>query len=293
MMRGATLWIAGVTAMLTLPAAGVIRHPEDDAVTFDAPHPDVVGLWNNNASAVAIGPSYAITTRHQDGNLNSTITFGGITYDVVEIHNIGNVDLRVVRLELNGAPANLTQWVNVFDGNDNNFSQQFVMGGYGRDRGNALTTINGTYGYEWGTGPTATPQWGQNRIEGAQNSLFAGPYASNVLLADFDRTDLPAEAILTEYDSGGGWFVRNNDEWQVRALSLGVIHSDPNPNPNPYDDRALFASHLDANEDAPDIMVGVRLANYYNEIHQVIPEPSSALLLVLGAISLMIRRQSS
>lgn len=151
MMRGATLWIAGLTAILTLPAAGVIRHPEDDAVTFDAPHPDVVGLWNSNASAVAIGPNHAITTRHQGGGLSSTITFGGTTYDVVEIHNIGNVDLRVVRLELNGAAANLTQWVNVFDGNDA-IQEDFVLGGYGRVRGDVLSNDNGTYGYLWGSG---------------------------------------------------------------------------------------------------------------------------------------------
>lgn len=119
---------------------------------------------------------------------------------------------------------------------------------------------------------------------------------SNVLIADFDGpgSGQPAEAILTEYDSGGGWFVRNNDEWQVRALSLGLEHTGDNFGPPAQpNNRALFASHLDAGNEAPDFMFGVRLASYYDDIYQIIPEPSSALLLALGASSLMIRRRSS
>lgn len=290
-MRGLKIWIAGLTGILTLPAAGVIRHPADDLVDFSKPDAAVIGLWNTNASAVAIGPNHAITTRHQGGGLTSTITFGGTTYDVAEIHNIGNVDLRVVRLETGGNPANLAQWVDVFDGNDN-LHQDFVMGGYGKIRGSELTTTNGTYGYLWGAGPTAVPQWGQNRIETIGN-INAGAFTSAVLGGDFDRPGegLPAEAILSEYDSGGGWLVWTGSEWQVRALSAYLFHTSPNDNLD--DDRALFASHLDANVDAPDLMYGIRLASYYDDIYQVIPEPSSALLLALGASSLMIRRRPS
>lgn len=194
-MRRVLIATCVVVSALTLPAAGVIRHPEDDAVTFDTPNPLVVGLWNNNASAVAIGPNHAITTRHQGGGLNSTITFGGTVYDVVEIHNIGNADLRVVRLAKDGGPANLSEWVNVFDGNDA-LVQDFVLGGYGRARGSALTTQNGTYGYLWGSGPAASPQWGQNVID-ATSQADTGTYLSEVLRADFDPYGVgqPAEAI--------------------------------------------------------------------------------------------------
>src|SRR4051794_39335676 len=139
--RGLILGLGFVLLLGQQRVGAVIIHPEDDATAGTIPRPsgNVVGQWSSNGSAVAIRPNYLLTTRHQGGGVGTTVTFGGTPYLVAEEIPVGNADLRIARLTtLGGQPANLTDFVAVYNGDDN-ATGQFTAGGFGRGRGAALT----------------------------------------------------------------------------------------------------------------------------------------------------------
>ena len=219
----------GLALLFCRRTGAVILYPEDDAAAGTIPRPagNVVGQWSTNASCVAIRPNYVLTTRHQGGGVGTTVTFGGTQYVVAEEIPVGNADLRIARLTTpTGQPANLTDFVAVYNGDDSATGQVFTMGGFGRGRGTALTDPgNATYGYQWGPGANDTLRFGRNTIDGTDTVVPSQgqPFTSDVLRGDFDRrgpTAVPFEAMIAEFDSGSGWFVENGPgNWQVRGLS--------------------------------------------------------------------------
>ena len=59
-----------VVLALTASAQAVIIQPQDDPPTaLSRPVDAVVGRWDTNASAVAIGPDWILTTRHHGGGV--------------------------------------------------------------------------------------------------------------------------------------------------------------------------------------------------------------------------------
>lgn len=291
------LMVFGFALLCGQRASGVILYPEDDASAGSIPRPsgNVVGQWSNNASCVAIRPNYVLTTRHQGGGpaFGTTVTFGGTQYLVADETPVADADLRIVRITtLAGQPANLTDFVPVYSGNDNATGQDFTVGGFGRGRGAALTDPTptpGTYGYAWGAGGNDTLRFGRNTIDafGAEGPPGV-PFTSDVLRADFDRrggaTAVPFEATIAEFDSGSGWFVENGPgNWQVRGISAYVDHHPANVDQPGA--QALFASHLDASIDAPDTLEAIRLGSYAAFINANVPEPTG--LTVLGSAAML------
>jgi hypothetical protein len=141
------------------------------------------------------------------------VEIGGQTYLVEQIQNHRTADLRVAKLE----DANLTSFVPLYINTDE-VSKAIVAGGYGKGRGNALDD----YGYTWAGSSNQIQRWGQNIIDDAIVE------EGNYLLADFDGLGSPGaqpyEAALAEWDSGGGWFIYDNNQWKVAGLSHHVSH---------------------------------------------------------------------
>jgi len=298
--RGLVLAL-GLCLLVGQRAGAVILYPEDDAAAGNIPRPsgNVLGQWSSNASCVAIRPNYVLTTRHQGGGVGTNVTFGGTSYVVAEEIPVGNADLRIARLTTpGGQPANLTDFVAVYNGDDN-ATGQFTAGGFGRGRGAALpdpTLAHGTYGYQWGAGGNDTLRFGRNTIDsfGAETPQPGQPFTSDVLKGDFDRrgsaTSVTFEATIAEFDSGSGWFVENGPgNWQVRGLSAYVDHDTLNA--GQAGDRALFASHLDASIDAPDTLEAIRLGSYADFINANVPEPTGAAVVACGAMVLLQMRR--
>ena len=287
------------------PAGAVVFHPATDALTVPGPSPDVVGRWNANASAVAIGPNHIVSTRHQLGGVGTQVVFGGTTYVVVQDTPILNndltqADLRVARIEtLGGAPANLTAFTPVRAAPVTTVTD-FTLGGFGRGRGTPLSaTLNGVYGYEWAAEGNTNLRFGRNTIETTGLAIDdrndadpSNDFFTAVLGGDFDGpgAGITGEAMPALFDSGGGWFVEASPGvWEVAALSRGVgrhplnIFEAPEP-PEPFD-RSLFASRADASLPAPDPFDGVRLSTYATAINAAVPEPAGlALLGAAGAL---------
>jgi hypothetical protein len=297
---GALLWTSVLLA--AGDARAVINHPADDGTIGSVAKPPaaVVGQWSGNASAVAIDPNYILTTRHQGGGVNTNVVFNGITYKVAQEIAVGTADLRIARItELDGDPANLASFVPIYSGSDAP-TLAFTLGGFGRGRGADLTTTGGTYGYQWGAGGNSTLRFGRNQIEGsgvATGTILSGSVnvSSDVIVADFDGpgalTSVPFESIITEFDSGSGWFVENGPgNWQVAGISRGVGHQGVNVGQPSA--QALFRSNLNAAVPVPDAMDAVRLSSYRTFIDDQIPEPSGLTLLAsAGAFSLARRRR--
>ncbi len=290
-------------AMVT-PAFGVISHADDEPPVNWAGKPSdaVLGQWrDNSASCVAVGYSdwtttnYIVTTRHQGWGVGSSVWLGGVEYKAAEIfvpedYGYEKADLRVVRLTtLGGGPANLSDFVTTYTGAYTS-GISFVMGGFGRGRGADLMDGAKLYGYAWSTGDDQQQLWGQNAFNSTQENVpctGAGgiAYTSDVIVADFDGTAgvggyVVYEAAPAEWDSGGGWFIKVGDEWQLAAISAYPEHSgqtwfnDPN------------TPSLD-----PDWFMGIRIGDYAGFVNTVIPEPGTMILLTLGAIGLLRRRR--
>lgn len=312
-MRGDSLprraWpalVAAAAALLPTTAGGVILHPANDvppepgepngAPVICRPHKDVVGRWANNASAVAIGPDRIITTNHQGGGDLTPVFFGGVEYRVRAGSQtfIPGEDLRVAHVERpDGTPANLAHFVGVYDGSDE-LNQPFVVGGFGRGRGASLSENGTDYGYAWDfSADNTTQRWGINMIDDLD---------ARTLVADFDAPGAPTavdfEAALSEFDSGGGWFVLDGDTFKVAGLSAGVEHfgrsifransSDPDVILDPNDPADT------SGRDGPDLIYAVRLSPYAGQISAAMPEPGGfGLLLIVGGAALCRRGRHS
>jgi len=249
---------------------GIVLHTLDDPndPTFGQPavhpEPSVLGRWGINASCVAISPNYIITTRHQGGGVNSTVTFGGIEYKVAEVFVSGNADLRIARIETpNGQPANLasSNYVSIYT-STSEFNKSVVLGGFGKGRGGELTGEGAPYGYSWSGEGNSTFRWGANRIDGTATVSAQDPsnpsitYTSYSLKADFDApgaaTAVACEAILAVHDSGGGWFIQDEtDHWTLAAINAYVTRQ----NQAWYDDPSTSPTD-------PDTMYGIRISSY-------------------------------
>ena len=102
------------------------HHPEDDATADNIPRPsgNVVGQWSSNASAVAIRPNYVLTTRAPGRRRRDNGDVRRDAYVVAEEIPVGNADLRIARLTTpSGQPANLSDFVPVYTGDDSATNQ--------------------------------------------------------------------------------------------------------------------------------------------------------------------------
>ena len=181
-------------------------------------HPpnEIMGRWSTNASCVAISPNFIITTVHQGGGIGTLVVINGVTYKAYEIYGTNNDDIRVVRIKtLSGQDANLEHYCTITNESiESHIGQTVVLGGFGLSRGNDLTNYGIVYGYTWTSEANTTLRWGTNILDNIYN---------HIIVSDFDDPVIPEatenECSLASKDSGGGWFIKNGDDWILIALS--------------------------------------------------------------------------
>jgi len=227
-------WPLLTVLLLCAPAWGVVLHPGDEAGPADRPPDSIVGRFSTNASAVAIAPNYILTTRHQDGGIGASVWFDGQEYVTRENfhpeddpnYSFAIADIRVIRIARPGTlePANLADLVDVFAASNEN-GRQFVVGGFGKARGELLP---GEYGYSWSGSANDTLRWGANEVDAAGVTLNLNGFTTTSLRADFDNADVPTsvdyEASIARWDSGGGWFIKDSEVWKVAGLNSATEH---------------------------------------------------------------------
>ncbi len=214
--------------LLCRSTLGVIIHPVDEEVIFDAPAPAVVGAWGSTGSCVAIAPNYVATARHvSTATDGAAVRIAGKTYYATNTVDHDSADLRVARIvTANNAPANLTEYASPYLGEDELLFDNMVIGGVGKVRGESLMSEGVVYGYRWADNTTGEVRFGVNRVDS-----FAPQQAMHMIRADFDgpydMDNLEGESIPAGGDSGGGWFARENDQWWLIGISRSVSSSEP------------------------------------------------------------------
>jgi len=253
-----------VLTLLCAPAWGVVLHPGDEAGPPDRPSDAVVGRFSDNASAVAIAPNYILTTRHQGGGNGTPVWLNGQEYrtranfrpEDDPNFTFSKADIRIIHIVKPDTlePANLTDFVDVFSGSNEN-GRQFVVGGFGKARGDLLP---GGHGYSWSGTTNDTLRWGANKVNAVGLTLDLNGFTTKSIRADFDDAGVPTsvdfEAAIAEWDSGGGWFIKEAGVWKVAGLTSAVEHGVSNeswfdPPDNLYAARvshyaAWIADHL-------------------------------------------------
>jgi len=246
-------YVSLMLVSLVSSASGVVLH-SGGGEPLDRPNDAVLVRWSSNASAVVIGPSWLLTTRHQNTS-PATVIIEDVTYHCVYHENwnggqTGNADIRLVKLfDDAGEDAQLSNFAQIYTNRDE-AGQYVVMGGYGRDRGNELDTDGIVYGYKWDPNtPNTTLRWCSNRAIG---------YTADLVAADFDGPGeggaTEYEGAVAEYDSGGGWFIKTDSIWKVTGLSMGCEHAST--------DESWFRNKNDPCSPDPDGLYAVRVSSY-------------------------------
>jgi hypothetical protein len=282
-----------VSLLLLLMCANcmaVILHPNGEPAAdfsdISIPDPNVVGRWKGtspysecpdgyNASCVVVAPNYVITTTHQGIRSDTTVQVNGVTYSIDEYwthpndpDSGGKVEIRLAKLRA----AHLPNHVDIYAGTSETVISDAVVGGYGVGRGTDITKTMPSgeeivIGYNWDYTFWSTIQrWGTNQFDSIlDNQVWTDQdgnpvYELDVLIMDFDGPgETPFEAALGEHDSGGGWFLWDDDnKWKVAAITFGVERASAKV--------SHFLSESTANRDKydpdPDELLGIRLSKY-------------------------------
>lgn len=275
------VYILVLTAVLfwsAVSASAVVLHPagEPNLVTWtDRPADDVVGRWGTNATCVAVSSNCVLTVRHAGGGTEKLVTIGGRVYTIAQIWNHSTADLRIVKLY----GANLANFVDICE-DTNEVGKDTVMDGYGKGRSAILQTSGVTYGYGWDSALNTTFRVGTNKIQDTQDDSTLGGYTSDIIIADFDGLGEAGattyECAIAGFDSGGGWFIKDGNDWKVAGLSRTVdVHFEQghegDPNYVIYN-QSWFRERDDPNVLHPDYLDAVRLSSYAQWLYDTLPD---------------------
>lgn len=261
--------IAGVlvgACALASPAGAVIT-----GNPMARPVNSYVGKWNGS-SAVAIGPNWIVTARHNGGNTNTKFRYDGVNYNTDAIFSHATADITVVRLQ-----STLPGWHSITTATA---GQTVVLGGMGRVAGDTLRD-----GYYW-AGPN-TETWGQNRVEWAVGDFIAVDWDLSGGSAGVIAGAVQHEAGFAMNDSGGGVFVRQSDgSLSVAGIAVGVSELNVTRNGS-----WSYALNLNPYINWMHNVVGIDWVAPVSAPGQAIPAPGAAAMLLASGLLLGARRR--
>ena len=296
-LTAAFAYVPTAQAIITYDNAGQNSSPAPGSVD------QYVGNYNGG-SAVLVAPDVVLTTLHLGPSTAGTFVYQGQSYGIDKVQTIGDTQIAVMHLT---APTGSTG-VQLYSG-AGDATAQVVLVGYGGPKGTPFTGNSASQtGWNW-TGGVATTSWGQ----ATNDNIYAD--ASNATYLGFAFTATPGSSMFTGGDSGGGMFINDNGTWKLAGLNWSVdgYYGAPNdPVVNEvaaiYDvpGSALYTvdnhgSYLLAtaaqhgySSRIADPATYATLQNTIASFTTVaVPEPSSLLLLTLGAPALLRRRRAS
>lgn len=302
-MRRCRLWFLGLMAMAGPAEAVVVASGglNNSAPSGQPYFGNVGGL--NGASAIYLGDGWVLSANHVAGSLPGSVNFGGVGYttQVGSFHRLENpaysptlsllTDLVLFRLS---APPVLPGMA--ISSATPTVGSQVMMVGNGRTQAGALTywdrtVITGTGNDTWvetseassnisGFQTTATHEvrWGENVVDDNGFTVDIGQGDVISFSTQFDVAGLPQEAQAVSGDSGGAVFSFNGGSWELSGMMYAVSTYETQPG---GPDSAVFG-----------VQTAIADLSYYQaEIFSIIPEPSSAVIGMLGGLMLVRRRR--
>jgi hypothetical protein len=240
------LWLVGVILLAGFPEGQAII-TGNDALSTQAPSGMDWGYVYNykNCSSVAISPYWILTAAHvADDAGNGSLLIGSTTYLQQEVVFHPEADLALVRYD-----KPLPGFYALYSG-DLYAGDGLIMIGYGN-----TGTVSAAGYTDSGVGH-GVKRWGSNELNAA--GWLGDTY---VLVANFDFGATVNEAGVGVYDSGGGSFIQDNGEWKLVGINISRGPTTP-----PYTTSYMTAVPI-----------------YEEWINQTVPEPDTAVLLVLVA----------
>ena len=230
------------------------------------------------------GSNWALTAYH---NLStSAFHVGSQTLSYIESQRIGGgtTDLRLVKL--GGGSIGLSPLTIRSTAITNGTAVTMVGNGVVAATGEIDLDPNlgpPLLGYDWTAITTRPKLWGTNTtiaIDPNQGGTmsFATLFNNNAGLN---------EATFADKDSGSGVFINNAGGWELAGVAFG-IYQVPSDARLPKD---AGTNNLYSNSVYGDASYMVDLSYYRNDIIAAIPEPTSMLLMTLGAAALATRRR--
>ena len=273
------LWAPEAWAALSLQsynAASHHRFANDPA--FIGNDYDWSGVAYNGDWATRISDTYYVTAWH--ARASGTLTFyedndplgNTVTVNAPSLTRISNTDIAIGRFSSSPGPT-----IAIYGIADEFTTQATFASSSYYDMEAFVVGLNNT-----GTGTTQF-RVGRNELDGFYDDVVLVPPAANVtdmITYDRDSPGLGAdEAYLQSGDSGGPTFITVGSE-----LVLIGIHAGTDP--------TLSADSFLTNY-IPQISAIVEAGGESLILISPVPEPSSALLLGLGAVTLILRRRVS
>lgn len=147
---------------------------------------------------------------------------------------------------------------------------------------NPLRYEQGYYFHSY-TNKNTVKRWGYNNVEGSINGYNSGYGLTDSLYTDFDNVVGEAQGVY--YDSGGGVFSGATNSWELSGIVIGMGNTFTINGTN-----AVFFTGNDPQYNGGSTYIA-DLSKYRNQINQVIPEPSTGVLLVgIGIVFGVIKR---
>jgi hypothetical protein len=304
-------------AMVSTARAVILNVAQTGRLTADPPgrFADAGWQWQGEFRGflgTPISKKYFITAGHIGGNVGDRMRLNGRAFVTTAYWDDPSSDLRIWTVQ-----KKFDSWAPMYTGKKE-VGKHAILFGRGTPRGAEILVNNQPHGWEWGPGDTAK-SWGFNRID----AISVGASDEGQLLEfDFDRVGLgiDAEATLSVGDSGGAVFFwdKTSQRWQLAGINYSVdgpfsrTQGGTTFHGAMYDYGGLYYGEAflpDSAADVPQKFYASRVSSNMPWIMDVlrgvipptsatpgafsanvVPEPTTALLVALAPMLLLRRR---
>lgn len=313
--RSFVLRALGLWLLMALPALAVVFHDTADANhNSDAPS----GLYASagwqfegyfgSFLGTMIAPQHFLTAQHigdQGATFIHKAAFSGdptdVAYTVDTAANgglgywdIAGTDFRVFKVN-----EVFPYFADLYTGTGE-VGETFVTMGRGGPRGADVIMSAELKGWQTGSAD-GMARWGANEVTAVQFSPVG-----DLLRAEFNASGVAEEASLSVGDSGGGVFILDGGVWKLAGINYatdGYFDTNDIIGDNSHFSGAIFDKgglyegsdgggwtlHADEPSDIPASLYVSRVSTSAGAILAVVPEPGTALLILLA---LGVRRRS-
>lgn len=256
-----------------------------------------------SASAIYLGDGWVMSANHVAGSLPASVNFGGTAYTTQagSFQRLENpthsptltlyTDIVLFRLDSSPALPSVSLALST-----PTVGSQVMMIGNGRTQAATRTywdrtVIPGSANDTWvettealsnisGFQTTGTQEvrWGENLVNAEQFIIDVGQGDVISFSTGFDAAGLTHEAQGVSGDSGGAVFSYDGSAWSLSGMMYAVSTYENQPGGAT---TAVFGVETAIAD----------IASYRTQILNVIPEPSSGLLAILGGVVLVRRRR--